>query len=68
MASMVAWSVVDRGFEARSDQIEDKTNDICFFSAKHASLRRKSKDKLARIQDGVSTDCCFSQLALYKTN
>ena len=29
-------------------------NDICFFSAKHAALRRKSKDCLARNRDNVS--------------
>ena len=44
---------------------------ICCFSAKHAALRCKSKDWLARNQNNVSsvatclpTDSCFSELAL----
>jgi len=50
---------------------------ICCFSAKHAALRRKSKDWLAQNQDNVSewsdmsilsTDCNFSELALWKYN
>jgi len=39
----------------------------CCFSVKHATLRRKSKDWLARNQDGVkclSTDYCFGEPAL----
>ena len=71
MVSMFASSAVDRGFEPRLDQTKDYKIGICCFSAKHASLRRKSKDLLARNQDNVSrvgqfvyTLTCFSELAL----
>jgi hypothetical protein len=47
-------SAVDRGLEARSGQTKDYNIGICFFSAKHAALRRKSKDWVARNQDNVS--------------
>jgi hypothetical protein len=50
MASVFASSAVDRRSEHRSVQ----TIGICCFSTKHASLRRTSKDRLARIQDNVS--------------
>ena len=52
--SMLASSAVDRGFEPWSAQTKDFKIVICFFSAKHASLRRKSKDWLARKQDNIS--------------
>jgi len=45
---------VDRGFEPRSGQTKDYKIGICCFSTKHAALRRKSKDGLARNQDNVS--------------
>ena len=48
MVSVLASSVVDRGFEPRSGQAKDYKIGICCFSAKHAALRRKSKDWLAR--------------------
>ena len=48
MVSVLASSAVDHVFEPRSGQIG-----ICCFSAKHASLRRKSKDWLARNKDNV---------------
>jgi hypothetical protein len=54
MVSVFASSVVDRGFEPRTGQTKDYTIDICCFSAKHAALRRKSKDWLARNQNNVS--------------
>jgi hypothetical protein len=41
---------------------------ICCFSAKHAALRRKSKDWLARNQDNVSAGCCFGALKMYTEN
>ena len=41
-------SEVDRGFEPRLGQTEDYKIGICWFSAKHAALRSKSKDWLAR--------------------
>jgi hypothetical protein len=49
MVSVLASSVVDHGLEPRLDKIG-----ICCFSAKHAALRRKSKDWLARNRDNVS--------------
>ena len=49
MVSMLAFSAVDRGFEHRSSQTKDYNIIICYFSAKRAVLRRKSKDWLARI-------------------
>ena len=53
MASVLASIVVDRGFEPRSDQTKDYTIGLCCLSAKHAALRIKSKDWLARNQDNV---------------
>ena len=54
MVSMLASSAIYRGFEPRSGQTKDYTIGICCFSAKHAALRRKSKDWLARNQNKVS--------------
>jgi hypothetical protein len=54
MVSVLASSVVDRVFEPRSGQAKDYKIGICCFSAKHAALRRKSKDWLARNQNNVS--------------
>jgi hypothetical protein len=54
MASVLASSVVVRGLEPRSGQTKDYKIDMYCFSAKHAELRRKSKDWLARNQDNVS--------------
>ena len=54
MVSMLALSAVNCGFEPRSGQTKDYKIGICFFSAKHAAFRRKSKDGLARNQDNVS--------------
>ena len=54
MVCMLASNVVDRGFEPRSGQTKDYEIGICCFSAKHAALRRKSKDWLARNQNNVS--------------
>jgi hypothetical protein len=54
MVSVLASSAVDRGFEPRSGQIKDYNIGICCFSTKHAVLRRKDKDWLARNQDNVS--------------
>ena len=44
-------SAIDRGFESRSDQTKDYEIGMCCFFSKHAVLRRKSKDWLARSQD-----------------
>ena len=54
MVSLLASSAVDRGFEPRSGQTNDYKINMCCFSAKHAALRRKSKDWLARNQTNVS--------------
>ena len=54
MVSVVISSVVDRGFEPRSSQVKDYTIGICYFSAKHAASRRKSKDWLVRNPDDVA--------------
>ena len=54
MVSVLASSAVDHGFEPRSRQNKDYKISICCFFAKHAGLRRKSKDLLARYQDNVS--------------
>ena len=54
ICSLLASSAVDPGFEPRSGQTKDYKIGICCFSAKHAALRRKSKDWLARNQDNVS--------------
>jgi hypothetical protein len=52
--SMLVSSAVDRGFEPRSGQTKDYKIGICCFSAKHAALKRKSKDLMALNQDNVS--------------
>ena len=54
MVRVLASSVVERGIESRSGQTKDFKIGICCFSAKHAALRRKSKDWLARNQNNVS--------------
>ena len=64
MIIVLASSAVDRGFEPWSDQTNDYRIGICFFSAKQAALKRKSKDWLARNQDNVSewNDMCIRGL------
>ena len=54
MISVLASSAEDRGLEPRSGQTKHYQNYICCFSAKQASLRRKSNDWLARNQNNVS--------------
>jgi hypothetical protein len=54
MVSVLASSAVDRGFEPWLGQNKDYAIAICCLSAKHAALRRKFKDWLARNQDNVS--------------
>jgi len=51
---VLASSAVDRGFEPRSGQTKDYKIGISCFSAKHAVLKRKNKDWLARNQNNVS--------------
>ena len=41
-------------FEPQSSQTKDYKIGSCCFSAKHAELRRKSKDWMAENQDNVS--------------
>ena len=43
MVSMLATSVIDRGFKSRSGQTIDYKIGICCFSAKHAELTSKRK-------------------------
>jgi hypothetical protein len=47
MVRMHASSAVDSGFEPISSPTKYYKIDICCFSAKHTSLRRKNKDWLA---------------------
>jgi hypothetical protein len=54
MVNVFTSSMVDRGFEPRSVQTKDYKIGTCYFSARHAALRRKDKDWLARIQNNVS--------------
>ena len=54
MVSVLASSAVGLGFDPRSGQNKDYKIDICCFSARHAALRRKSTDWLARNQNNVS--------------
>jgi hypothetical protein len=48
MVGIHSSNVVDRGFEPRWGQTKDYK--ICYFSAKDALLRRKTKDWLGRNQ------------------
>jgi hypothetical protein len=54
IVSVLASSVVDRGFKPRSGQTIDYQIGICCFSAKHAALKRKGKDWLIQNQNYVS--------------
>jgi hypothetical protein len=54
VVSVLASSAVDRGFEPWSGQTKDYKIGSCCLSAKHAALRRKSKDWLTRNQKTVS--------------
>jgi hypothetical protein len=54
MFSALVSSAVDRGFELRSGKTKDYKIGICCFSARHAALRGKNKDWLARNQDNGS--------------
>ena len=52
--NMLTSSSVDPGFKPRSGQPKNYDIGVCCFSAKHATLRRKSKDWLARNENNVS--------------
>ena len=54
IVKLLASDPVDHRVESRSDQTKDYVIGICCFSSKHAALRRKSKDWLARNQNNVS--------------
>ena len=54
MVRVLDLSMVDRRFELRSGQPKDYENGMRCFSAKHAALRRKSKNWLARDQNKMS--------------
>jgi hypothetical protein len=54
IVSVHASSAVDRGLESRSGQTKDYQLVLVAYNAKHAELRRKSKDGLLRNQDNVS--------------
>jgi hypothetical protein len=54
MVSVPASSAVDHKFEPQLGQTKDYKICSCCFSAKHAALRRKNKDWLARNQNNVS--------------
>jgi hypothetical protein len=51
---LVCSSVVDRGFKPRSCQSKDYKFGLRFFSAKHATLKKRGKDWLARNHGNVS--------------
>jgi hypothetical protein len=54
MVSVLVSNGVDREFEPQSGQTKDYEIRICCFSVKHETLRRKTKDWLARNQNNVS--------------
>ena len=54
MVSVLTSTAVDRGVEPRWGQTNDNVIGIGCFSAKHAVIRRKSKDWLAWNQNNVS--------------
>jgi hypothetical protein len=60
MVSVHGSNVADREFYPRSGQTKNSQFGMFCFSAKHATLRRKSKDWLARNEDNVSewSDTC----------
>ena len=62
--SVLASSAVDLGFEHTSGQTKDYKVGIAYFSAKHAALRRKNKDWLARNHNNVSERSDMSTLGL----
>jgi hypothetical protein len=54
MVSVPASNAVGRELESRSGQTKDYKIGIYCISTKHAALRSKSKDRLARNQNNVS--------------
>ena len=54
MVSVLASSVVDRGFEPQTSQPKDYTIGVRCLSSMHEVVRRKSKGWLTRNYDNVS--------------
>ena len=54
VVSELVSNAVDFGIELRSGKTEDYKLGICSLSAKHAALRRMSKDWMAQNHDNVS--------------
>ena len=54
LVCMLVLSAVDRCFEPHSGKPSDYVIGICWFSAKYAALKKKSKEWLARNQDNMS--------------
>ena len=54
MVSLLTSGAVEREFEPRSGQTKDYKIGICCFSTKHAAIRKKKKDWLARDHDNMS--------------
>jgi hypothetical protein len=54
MVSVHTSRTVDRGFDPRYGQTKVYETGICCFSAKHSSLRRKSKYWFACNQENIS--------------
>jgi hypothetical protein len=52
MVCVLPSSAVDRRFEPQSGKAKDYKIDICYFSDKHAALKRKSKDKVDVLVQG----------------
>jgi hypothetical protein len=61
MVNVLTSNAVDRGFEPRWGQTKDYEIGMCCLSAKHATLRGKSKDWLARNQNNV---CEWSDMSI----
>ena len=69
--TVFASSAVDRVFEPRSGQTKDYSIGICYISANHTALKRKSKYcwlvirmKCPSMASYLSADCCFSEPSL----
>jgi len=54
MFSVLGFSAVDRWYELHPGLTKDYEIGIFCFYAKHAALRRKSKDRMTRNQDNMS--------------
>ena len=70
IVSLLASSVVDHGFEPWSVQTKDYRIGICCLSAIHTILMSTNRIMIMCLSKAtcLSTDCCFSELALLKSN